>query len=506
MATPDDVYQSALTAFNAGDSRKALASLNFVLDKDPYNQAVLEAIDQWITLAEENIYNAHHPLAHLARTVMRALLINANGKDKNTHSPAVARLHHLISEIDALENPVADIEDNIHEIRVPDWLMEDIDPSELDVPDWLIEDEGYEEEYRSTNTPLDFEDEDDEEDFRSSSKSNTQHVPPLIPPPAPIPSPITLPEPEQHQNAEPPSFEATEKSPKPAPIRPPSPITRSEQPAKQDADEPIQFSTYYPRDVQPNDWYPLRSYVFRESAADKVEEDFEKDFAGVMDNIRNVLRAARTFIQAGAEITAAPSIPGFRFDPLRVTISLVDDWHSFDFKMRADTAAQDENHKGVIRFTVEGILICEIPLNIYVTTDALAPQIFERITPDPVVRDPFLAVFCSYSRKDVRIVERVERVIKTLGYDYLRDLTTIRTGENWDERLLQMIDKADIFQLFWSSNSSGSPAVRKEWDHALKIAEKRRAFIRPVFWEHPMPAPPSELGHINFLYDPTLDE
>jgi hypothetical protein len=268
----------------------------------------------------------------------------------------------------------------------------------------------------------------------------------------------------------------------------------------------VQFSTYYPRDIQPSAWYALKAYVFRESAADQVEADAEKQLEGVMSNIRNVLRAARTVIQKGAEITASPSIPGFRFDPVRVTVSLVDNWHRFDFKVRSETAARDESHKGAITFSVEGVMICEIPLSIYVTSGAPAPQIAARTTPEPAAGNPFHAVFCSYSRKDIHVVERVERVIKTLGYDYLRDLTTIRPGEEWDERLLQMIDRADIFQLFWSSNSATSNAVRKEWDHALKLAKTRPAFIRPVFWEQPMPPPPPELGHINFLYDPALDD
>ncbi|MBI3913587.1 MAG: toll/interleukin-1 receptor domain-containing protein [Chloroflexi bacterium] len=85
-----------------------------------------------------------------------------------------------------------------------------------------------------------------------------------------------------------------------------------------------------------------------------------------------------------------------------------------------------------------------------------------------------------------------------------RDVTTLRSGEHWDARLLQLIDQADIFQLFWSRFSAQSPAVKKEWEHALTLKGKDDAFIRPVYWREPIVPPPQPLQHINFAYCPEL--
>ncbi|GEM_PF-1860453 len=272
------------------------------------------------------------------------------------------------------------------------------------------------------------------------------------------------------------------------------------------APEPVQFSSFYSKDVKPKTWYPVKAYVFRESAQDQIEADAHKQFGGVLTNVRNVLRAARTVIQQGAEVTATPSIPGFQFDPVRVTVAFTEQWHKFDFKMRAMTADPDDSHKGAITFTVEGLIVAEVPLSVYVSDTAPDPVEAKLDGGAQVAHKPYAAVFCSYSRKDEPIVKRVEKAIKTLGFDYWRDLTTLRPGEDWDDRLLALIEQADIFQLFWSSNSATSNAVRKEWAHALKVGTNRANFIRPVFWEQPMPAPPQELGHINFVYDPSLIE
>jgi hypothetical protein len=68
--------------------------------------------------------------------------------------------------------------------------------------------------------------------------------------------------------------------------------------------------------------------------------------------------------------------------------------------------------------------------------------------------------------------------------------------------LLGLINDADIFQLFWSSNSAGSTHVEREWRYALRLS--REAFVRPAFWEVPMPAPPESLRSLHFYRLPAL--
>jgi hypothetical protein len=59
-----------------------------------------------------------------------------------------------------------------------------------------------------------------------------------------------------------------------------------------------------------------------------------------------------------------------------------------------------------------------------------------------------------------------------------------------------------VFQLFWSTNSMQSEQVRQEWEHALSLG--RSNFIRPTYWEQPMPTsddpllPPEPLRQLHF--------
>ena len=61
-----------------------------------------------------------------------------------------------------------------------------------------------------------------------------------------------------------------------------------------------------------------------------------------------------------------------------------------------------------------------------------------------------------------------------------------------------MINQADVFQLFWSMHSMRSKYVEDEYRYALQLDKEN--FVRPVYWEKPMPSPPPELAALHFAY------
>ncbi len=98
---------------------------------------------------------------------------------------------------------------------------------------------------------------------------------------------------------------------------------------------------------------------------------------------------------------------------------------------------------------------------------------------------------------------------RALGDQYLQDVLTLRAGERWDTRLLELIDDADVFQLFWSHNSMRSRHCRDEWEHALGL--QRPLFVRPLYWDEPLPGdpgrglPPSALRALHFVKVPVVE-
>ena len=107
-------------------------------------------------------------------------------------------------------------------------------------------------------------------------------------------------------------------------------------------------------------------------------------------------------------------------------------------------------------------------------------------------------IFVSYSHKDSAIVLACKKAYEALGFNVLIDIDTLRSGQVWNDELMNMINRSTIFQLFWSQNSYQSKYCQQEWEHALK--RNKEGFIRPVYWEIPMPKPPEELSKYHFEF------
>jgi hypothetical protein len=63
---------------------------------------------------------------------------------------------------------------------------------------------------------------------------------------------------------------------------------------------------------------------------------------------------------------------------------------------------------------------------------------------------------------------------------------------------VEKIEAADLFQLCWSRNARVSTEVETEWRAALAL--HRKDFIRPCYWQRPMPDRPPELEKIHFAH------
>jgi len=295
-----------------------------------------------------------------------------------------------------------------------------------------------------------------------------------------------------------------ESEPRPA-AREQPPAPAPEPPAETPEAAALKFAAYYPREVKPDDWQPLRAYLYRAFAAEAVVADARAQF-GARADIRATTRDALQPVPEDALVTAIPSLPGFEFDPPQASRRFRQDWRRFDFEFRAQTAPLDASADGRLTFLVEGVIVADVPLSVYVTPSAGQAA----LQPQESNAEPYQAIFCSYSHKDTAIVERVERASRYFNFRYLRDVTTLRSGETWNARLLELIDSADIFQLFWSRHAAASDYVRQEYQYAVALRRrgaKSTTFIRPIRWEEPMPAPPPpELSALHFDLIPELAE
>ena len=165
--------------------------------------------------------------------------------------------------------------------------------------------------------------------------------------------------------------------------------------------------------------------------------------------------------------------------------------------MRAASGIEGRVARGRLTVFLGSIIVGDIPLSVPVGEQ-------EALQPVSSTVAMYRKIFASYSHKDLAIVEEFERYARAVGDEYLRDMVHLKPGEVWDDRLTKMIDDADVFQLFWSWNSLRSGFVRREWEYALSLGHKGPAFVRPVYWQEPLPVdsesdlPPEKLRRLHF--------
>ena len=263
-----------------------------------------------------------------------------------------------------------------------------------------------------------------------------------------------------------------------------------------------EFSAFHPREVLPEEINRLAVYVHSQEMQSKVigeaADEFGADVQGGHDH-------ARRPISRAAELLLVPHADGIVFNPRGQSIGLWSDMQRVTFGFRAQPEYAGLACSGGVLFLLEGIIIGYVPLCILVRS-AVDSGFEEELS--KAVAQSYSDIFVSYSHKDTRAVLRCEHYARSLGNRFIRDQQDLRTGDQWSPRLLEMIDDADVFQLFWSPSAARSEYVKMEWQHALEHETQSAGFIRPVYWrkrffwfpEAPFPGPPPHLKHIHFTY------
>jgi hypothetical protein len=275
------------------------------------------------------------------------------------------------------------------------------------------------------------------------------------------------------------------------------------------------FSAFYPTDAIPNQRYGLYIYAHTSEQLATIQADaakFKDELGGEVNTPRTARQSAA--LEIGTPITVIPECNGLEFDPPTLTRKWHGDWTRFGFEFRPTPNAIGDILFIRVSVQVSGIEIAHIKCAVEVNAAPDVPV----VVAVPEVSNPLAAakyrsrsatlyqrIFISYSRKDSRIAHAYKLAQQAAGNEVFIDVDGLRAGEDWRAGLAQAIDQADILQLFWSEHSAASDYCRYEWEYALgyRCPDAQCAgFIRPVYWQKPMPKVPTELGHLNFKYVP----
>jgi TIR domain-containing protein len=254
--------------------------------------------------------------------------------------------------------------------------------------------------------------------------------------------------------------------------------------------EKLGFLAGYPDAVAAGQWFSLLVVLHaaraRQQAAAALDRWAEQ--AGV--EIAQSSTSASTGVSRGTTLTLVPSIPGVMVNPAQAEVQWFEDVQEVPFRARVEDNAAPASVAGQIDVLVGGLLIATIPVAMRIGAPGFTRTVSQA--------DTFDRVFASYSRRDSSVVSACVGLYRALGVEVLVDQADLRSGDDWRQALHRLIAAADVFQLYWSSASAASTEVDNEWRFALAVAGKGPRFVRPLFWENPMPPPPAELSHLHF--------
>jgi serine/threonine protein kinase/tetratricopeptide (TPR) repeat protein len=270
----------------------------------------------------------------------------------------------------------------------------------------------------------------------------------------------------------------------------------SQDPSLQKIHANVQFTVYRPKTMRPRQWYTLLAFAHLDEKPSDAPADEPDPIKEVERQARQVLgpqladsrQTTQDSLQAvphAGALTFVPEIDGVIFNPRQQTLYFVESVHKAEFRMSTGLEHDGQVLRGGLSVFLGPILLAAVPLTIAVDSNSQHAE-----SSEPVRVPRYRKIFASYSHRDSQIVETFEQLAEALGDRYLRDCKHLRSGEEWGPRLMEMIEEADVFQLFWSSNSMRSHYCRQEWEYALSL--RRDSFVRPTYWEDPFPEEPAE--------------
>ena len=286
------------------------------------------------------------------------------------------------------------------------------------------------------------------------------------------------------------------------------------------ADKDVQFTVYSPQKIKPEKSYPVLAFAHlskrRAGAAEDERDPIEEmndQAARILGNQRDDYRDAkdpsRRPVPRGGELTFVPFVEGLTFSPPTRSFTWRKSVHREEFDIWASREVDGQTLNGRMTVFLGSVVIAEVGLTISV--DSRVALSAERISLDKAqsarrVRQ----VFAAYSQRDEHVVAELTHLAPIFGSRFLMDSTHLEPGEDRTEGLQRLIRNADVFQLFWSTNSMRSAEIVDEIKYASSLG--RPGFILPTYWEDPLPRspgeglPPPEIERLHFhrIYPRTI--
>jgi hypothetical protein len=255
----------------------------------------------------------------------------------------------------------------------------------------------------------------------------------------------------------------------------------------------VHFAVSSPPAVQPGQTIIVDVWAHLERQRAEVARRVER--ASPLSGSPPIIRSKGPFkIERGTTLFVRLRFPEFHVGPPEDAILWEGEIANASFEVVVPRQIVEGMKNGSVTVHSEGGLrIAEVTLQIMV----VAKSVSTAPTTQPLHH--YRKAFASYASQDRdEVLGRIQGMQKAASdLDVFLDVVKLRSGEDFEKKLLQVIPKSDVFYLFWSAAAKASPWVEKEWRCALDC--RGEDFIDPVPLVSPEEVvPPEELAKKHF--------
>ena len=260
-------------------------------------------------------------------------------------------------------------------------------------------------------------------------------------------------------------------------------------PEKQDVPEHVEFAAFTRRSITPNCKFILDVWAYLSFQYSRIY-----DIAQKLDRDVNLGRKTGVSVSRGAVLSIKVDIPLLSVkDPVDTLVWTGQPANtSYIIEVPADTPTGEYPGKAVI--CCEGLTIARLVFLILISTTEINKYVVH--SSETIYHKTAFASYVSENREEV--LSRIQGMKKVApDLDIFLDVFSLRSGDNWQEKLKQHVPTQDTFFLFWSHYAARSVWVEREWKLALK--KRGLYYIDPVPLENLDRAPPPpELKSLHF--------
>jgi len=255
----------------------------------------------------------------------------------------------------------------------------------------------------------------------------------------------------------------------------------------------VHFSVSYPPAARVGVTFIVDVWAHLEQQRAEVERRIRQ--ASAPTDSPPVIRPRGPFdIQRGTRLFIRLKFPDCRVESAEETIDWDGEIGNASFVVAVPADAAHGPKTGLVTVHWEGGLqIARVPIQIEVVAEVHPTG--PTAHPVPHIHKAF-ASYASPDRDEVLgRIQGMQKIAPDL--DVFLDVAKLRSGEDWEKKLWQVIPENDVLYLFWSAAAKASPWVEKEWRCGLN--SRGEDFIDPVPLVSPEEvSPPAELSRKHF--------